>query len=628
MTKRRVGQMPRIRTITKVPALGREAAVNRHLENLTMRNLRVWTIYNRQCALARLASWADSPILHLTEADLKRWQVKRATQLQPEPRRTELSHARQFYRWAVAEGLITADPSVKIPLPRVARGLPRPMREADVLTALECADDVTKAIIALAAYAGLRACEIAGLDWSEVGLGDRSPHIRIVDGKGGHGRLVPLSTALSAVLRMLPYRRGPVIRRLDGRPGPCAVHRISSRANDYLHDLGIMETLHQLRHRFATAAYGASRDIRAVQELLGHASPTTTSRYAAVASGVAIAAVEAAGTIQGPAGRRAMTGPSGLRLVTGGFVRKHTDGDVLDSFELHMRTAKISPVTIDKRIELLGRLATFLVPTGLLDATPADLERWQQSHAHLAATSLDIYSRHTVELYRWAVRTERLATDPTTRMVSVRVTRGLPHPISEPDLRAVLAAAPAPLRLIYILAAFAGLRRGEICRLRVEDLALDAPQPVALVRGKGAHERHVPLLPPVAAELRNLRLPRRGIVVQHKGEPYNPERLSCNSHNFMRSIGVESTLHSLRHYFATQVVRLTRDILLVRDLLGHSSVHTTQVYMSSTIDGAHERLADFSEAAQSLIDNKQAAPGIGKALADFAAPLRKKEFDP
>ncbi len=281
----------------KTRAMPFEPAVQRHLEHLRMRNLRDWTVYNRQRALARFSAWADGPILRLAEDDLKRWQLLRSTQLQPEPRRTELSHVRQFYRWALAERLIKTDPSLRIPLPKVARGLPRPIRDSDLLAAIDAADAETKAILGLAAFAGLRAYEIAGLDWSEVGLGDLSPHIRVVDGKGGHGRLVPLSTALAEILRILPYRRGPLIRRLDGRPGPNKAHRISSRANDYLHGIGVPETLHQCRHRFASTTYQSCRDIRAVQDLLGHASPTTTSRYAAVASGVAINAVEAAGAL-------------------------------------------------------------------------------------------------------------------------------------------------------------------------------------------------------------------------------------------------------------------------------------------------------------------------------------------
>ncbi|PZS15521.1 MAG: hypothetical protein DLM57_12450 [Pseudonocardiales bacterium] len=274
-----------------------EAAVNRHMEHLRMRNLRPWSIYNRQRALGRLGKWADGPILRLTAEDLSRWQIERSTQIQPEPRRTELSNVRQFYRWALEQDLIRRDPTIKLPMPRVARHLPRPVRDADLLGALEGASSDVRAILGLASFAGLRACEIARLDWSEVGLGDQSPHIRVVEGKGGHGRLVPISSTLAQILAELPGARGPVIRRLDGQAGQVLPHRISSRANKYLHEMGIVETLHQCRHRFASAAYQSCRDIRAVQELLGHASPTTTSIYAAVASGVAVGAVEAAGTL-------------------------------------------------------------------------------------------------------------------------------------------------------------------------------------------------------------------------------------------------------------------------------------------------------------------------------------------
>ena len=277
-----------------------EPDVRRHLEHLRLRNLRRTTVYNRERALARLAAWAQGPILRLSEDDLLRWQAQRAAEIQPEPRRTELSHARQFYGWAVAERRIKTDPSLRVPLPRVARGLPRPIGDGKLAAALEGADADTRAILALAAFAGLRAHEIAGLNWAEVGAEDLMPHLRILDGKGGHGRLVPISAALADVLTDLPNRRGPVVRRLDGLPGPCPAHRISGRANDYLHEVGITETLHQLRHRFASTTYQSCRDIRAVQELLGHASPTTTSRYAAVASGVAIDAVNAAGALRLP----------------------------------------------------------------------------------------------------------------------------------------------------------------------------------------------------------------------------------------------------------------------------------------------------------------------------------------
>lgn len=269
----------------------------RHLEYLRTRNMRATTIYNRQRALARLAAWAAGPILYLGEDELLRWQHDRARQIQPEPLRTEMSHVRNFFRWSVRESYIETDPTLRLEMPRVARRLPRPIADAALAAAMAAADPEMTAILALAAFAGLRAIEIAKLDWAEVGIGQRRPHLRIVDGKGGHARLVPISSALAAVLAVLPHRRGPVIRRMDGQPGPNAAHRISARANDYLHSMGIDDTLHQCRHRFGTVTYQACQDIRAVQDLLGHASPATTAVYAAAASEVARSAVEQAGSL-------------------------------------------------------------------------------------------------------------------------------------------------------------------------------------------------------------------------------------------------------------------------------------------------------------------------------------------
>lgn len=274
-----------------------EGVVSRHLDHLRMRNLRHWTVYNRLRALVRLHEWAGGPVLYLQEAELKRWQLDRSRQIQAEPLRTEMSHVRNFYRWAQREGYRADDPTLRLEMPRVHRHLPRPITDKHLAEAMDGADPYTRAILALASFAGLRACEISGLDWSEVGLLDASPHVRIEEGKGGHGRVVPISAALRKVLSDLPNRKGPVITRLDGMPGVVPAHRISMRANGYLHSLGIAATLHQCRHRFATAAYQSCQDIRAVQELLGHSSPTTTAIYAASASSVAIDAVEAAGTI-------------------------------------------------------------------------------------------------------------------------------------------------------------------------------------------------------------------------------------------------------------------------------------------------------------------------------------------
>lgn len=244
----------------------------------------------------------DTRLLELSFEQLLEWQEQRSCEISPAGRRGELSNVREFFRWAQREGLRSDDPTLRIPMPRAPRRLPRPMSEVDFEQALRSADARISAVLGLAGYAGLRSMEIAQLDWSEVSLTDDPPIVRVVDGKGGVGRSVPAGPALVALLRALPDRRGPVIRRGDGNRGHCATWNISHLANGHLRDCEVDATLHQLRHRFATAAYGADNDLRAVQDLLGHASPNTTAMYASPSRGATVRAVTAASVVESGSG--------------------------------------------------------------------------------------------------------------------------------------------------------------------------------------------------------------------------------------------------------------------------------------------------------------------------------------
>jgi integrase len=181
------------------------------------------------------------------------------------------------------------------------------------------------------------------------------------------------------------------------------------------------------------------------------------------------------------------------------------------------------------------------------------------------------------------------------------VPKGRPHPTRLDDLRRIFACARGVLRVAFVLAAFAGLRRGEICRLQVTDLELSGSLSTALVHGKGAKERTVPLLRPVVEELQAYGLPRAGWLVRGaRGGAMNPDRLSEAASRFFRDIGVATTLHSLRHAFATHAVRTTHDLLMVRDLLGHCSVASTEIYAASDVEHLHLKLAGLSTLADDL----------------------------
>lgn len=277
----------------------REPLVDRWLGWLKATGASDVTIRTYRGELRRLQTWAGGPILYLDHDQLTTWQIERAQVIGVASLRGSMSAHRSFYRWALDERLITDDPTRRLKMPRAPRRLPRPMDERDVASALENGGVQEAAIIALAGFAGLRACEVARLDWSEVRLDGHEPLLRVVRGKGGHERIVDVCDELARYLRALPGpQRGPVIRRVDGRSGHVSPARISQMANRHLHQLGIAGTLHTLRHRFGTRVYDESGgDLRATQEALGHQSPTSTAIYTKVSRRNIRAAVVAAGRL-------------------------------------------------------------------------------------------------------------------------------------------------------------------------------------------------------------------------------------------------------------------------------------------------------------------------------------------
>jgi integrase len=192
---------------------------------------------------------------------------------------------RSFYTWAThpEQQLILANPAASLPAPRISKRLPRPISSENLALALERAVPRIRIWLVLAAYAGLRCCDIAPLRRDQI-LETARPHpyLRIEESKGGKWRLVPMhpDVWIELVRFGLPGN-GYIFRRGDGRPGPISARRVSALANEHLHDLGIADTMHALRHYFGTMAQLAIHDLQTVAEIMGHASLNTTRGYAA-----------------------------------------------------------------------------------------------------------------------------------------------------------------------------------------------------------------------------------------------------------------------------------------------------------------------------------------------------------
>lgn len=267
-------------------------AVTRHLDWMRQRGLSQVTIYRRRLILRRLRRDTRLAPLEISATVLANWRAR--LDVTDASAANYISHLRAFYAWCVGAGLRADDPAAGLPVPALRRRLPHPISEEDLILALDSAPERIRLWLVLAAWCGLRAKEIALLRIEDLHLTAGRPHLEVTRraGKGGRERIVPLSPFVLAEIKAagLPLR-GWAFRRMDGRPGPNAPYIVSKLCNRHLHSLGITATLHWGRHRCGSMAYQGTKDLRAVQELLGHASPHTTAGYAAISGDATIAAV-------------------------------------------------------------------------------------------------------------------------------------------------------------------------------------------------------------------------------------------------------------------------------------------------------------------------------------------------
>ena len=204
----------------------------------------------------------------------------------------KLSAVRSFFRHAAREGRIAANPAAEVPTPRVPKGLPRNLTVDETFSLLDhiTDDDLAgsrdRALLELLYAAGLRVSELTSLDFAAV---DFSSGILRVVGKGDKERIVPFGkkaaqalerwAARSRELRQRSREGGAVFLNLrGGRLTDRSVRRILGRR---LREAAVSARVspHALRHSFATHLLGAGADLRVIQEMLGHASLSTTQRY-------------------------------------------------------------------------------------------------------------------------------------------------------------------------------------------------------------------------------------------------------------------------------------------------------------------------------------------------------------
>jgi integrase/recombinase XerC len=256
--------------------------INDYCLHAAAAGLTISTISTRRKALGRMDRELQCPPAEVTAELIVTWFGRQ--QWKPETRRAYRSVAREFFRWAYRTGRVPAHIADDLPAVRTPLAVARPVPDDAWIQSLAAADARVALMMRLAAEAGLRRAEVAQVHTSDIIQGHGGAQL-VVHGKGGKTRVVPISDALAATLQLGAKGHTPYLP-VSGwlfpawpTGGHLTAHYVGKLVADALPPGWSM---HKLRHRFATRAYRGSRNLRAVQTLLGHASIATTERYTAV----------------------------------------------------------------------------------------------------------------------------------------------------------------------------------------------------------------------------------------------------------------------------------------------------------------------------------------------------------
>jgi integrase/recombinase XerC len=231
----------------------------------------------------------------ITLKDMRAWMAsERDRDVSARSLSRSLSSVKSLYRWLGQSYGFDASPILSVRMPKYRSKLPRPVEEnaaADLPAQAQSQSDIPwigardAAVITLLYACGLRISEALALKLSQTPLPET---IRIM-GKGGRERLVPVlpiaHQAIDAYLKLCPFALQPndqIFRGARGGPlGARAIQRVMEISRAQL-GLPPTATPHALRHSFATHLLARGGDLRVIQELLGHASLSTTQNYTAV----------------------------------------------------------------------------------------------------------------------------------------------------------------------------------------------------------------------------------------------------------------------------------------------------------------------------------------------------------
>jgi site-specific recombinase XerD len=259
---------------------------------LKRKNYSTNTVKNYLSGLKQFLVWVDVPI---EQADYQKvldyidFLLDRRQK--PKTINCQLNRVRKFYDHLIYEQGVKMENPVRDGCAlRMGRPLPKHLRDEQIDLFLAIVDDVRdKAMFMLMLRCGLRVAEVANLKFDAIDF--RRGKILVLGGKGGKDRVVYVSKdavkALAAYLKVRPKSGSKyvfLVRKGTYRGQPLSIRSIQKRMKVHARKAALNASCHNLRHSFATQMLNAGADLSTIQDLLGHASVTTTQRYCTVSN--------------------------------------------------------------------------------------------------------------------------------------------------------------------------------------------------------------------------------------------------------------------------------------------------------------------------------------------------------
>lgn len=244
--------------------------------------------------------------------------------------------------------------------------------------------------------------------------------------------------------------------------------------------------------------------------------------------------------------------------------------DLIEGYLAHLRSKSAAKRTIESRRSTLARLHEDL-PWGLDGANEDELTVWLWQDGWMLSTR-DTYFSAMAGFYRWAAKKGHFDFDPTAEMARPKPPRRIPRPCTDEQLQTILARSWEPYLLWSLLAAYEGLRCCEISRLHREHVT---EQTLYVHSGKGGKPGVVPTHPVVWDAIKDL--PEGPIT--DRDEHYVSV---CTAHHYRRRLGLNISLHRLRHWFGTNIQKRYKDLRVTQEMMRHDHPSSTAGYTEVT----------------------------------------------